>query len=505
MKITPQNFGNIEQKETKLTKVAKIKITGLFPWLPSVKNSPAAPACSVYPKLARRGEWRAKAFGVAFCFALICFSFVCVTSFAQSPDNVAEREVQRRQAAMPQGEAALARGKSAMKAKNYTLAHEEYKTAVGYLPDSVVSGNAHDEAVDGYCKSGVVLAQARIAQGDYAGAEAILNDILSNRYNPNCREAQELYRHLRTPGYFNKTVTPTFINKVEEVKQLLTEADGFYQSGQYRSCDEAVRSGAGARSVQHTRRGRARKKSTTPSTRYGEEAYDETRARQLWKVEGAWQQPVRKYGVAGAPVAIGAPRDLGGTALVSKKLSSIIIPHLEFRDATIREAIDVLREQAAENDTGPEGQRGVNIVLRLVPIGQVAPPSMPVQPAGPPTGTGAPSGGGAPPSAAQGNAPVQAGPGGAPVVAPVAGPAGGRITVTLDNIPLGEALRYIATQAGLKVKVEPYAVSIIPLTEQTNDLITKRYHVPPEFFGGPMDVGYYLTQSLERRPARPDW
>jgi general secretion pathway protein D len=74
----------------------------------------------------------------------------------------------------------------------------------------------------------------------------------------------------------------------------------------------------------------------------------------------------------------------------------------------------------------------------------------------------------------------------------MAGPAGGRITVTLDNIPLGEALRYIATQAGLKVKVEPYAVSIIPLTEQTNDLITKRYHVPPEFFGGPLDVGYYV-------------
>jgi general secretion pathway protein D len=64
--------------------------------------------------------------------------------------------------------------------------------------------------------------------------------------------------------------------------------------------------------------------------------------------------------------------------------------------------------------------------------------------------------------------------------------------VTLDNIPLGEALRYIANQAGLKVKVEPYAVSVIPLTEQSNDLITKRYHVPPEFFGGPLDVGYII-------------
>ena len=68
--------------------------------------------------------------------------------------------------------------------------------------------------------------------------------------------------------------------------------------------------------------------------------------------------------------------------------------------------------------------------------------------------------------------------------------------MTLDNIPLGEALRYVANQAGLKVKVEPYAIAVIPLAEQSNDLITKRYHVPPEFFGGPLDVGYYLGTNV---------
>src|SRR5262249_870834 len=96
-------------------------------------------------------------------------------------------------------------------------------------------------------------------------------------------------------------------------------------------------------------------------------------------------------------------------------------------------------------------------------------------------------------------APAQAAPGGSPGVAPVpvvSGPAGARITVTLDNIPLGEALRYVANQAGLKVKVEPYAIAIIPLAEQSNDLITKRYHVPPEFFGGPLDVGYYIGSNV---------
>jgi len=65
----------------------------------------------------------------------------------------------------------------------------------------------------------------------------------------------------------------------------------------------------------------------------------------------------------------------------------------------------------------------------------------------------------------------------------------------LNHIPLGEALRYIANQAGLKLKVEPYAVSLVPRTEQSGDLLVKRYHVPPEFFGGPLDVGYYLQGS----------
>jgi len=34
---------------------------------------------------------------------------------------------------------------------------------------------------------------------------------------------------------------------------------------------------------------------------------------------------------------------------------------------------------------------------------------------------------------------------------------------------------------------------------KSNDLITKRYHVPPEFFGGPLDVGYYIGRYRGRR------
>jgi general secretion pathway protein D len=279
------------------------------------------------------------------------------------------------------------------------------------------------------------------------------------------------------------------------VKRLLAEADGFYQSGQY---DKAMKRYDQVLTLDpyNTAARRGQEKVDNTKYQYGEEAYNETRARQLWKVEEAWQQPVRKYGAVG-PAADNKGRggEVRGTAQMTNKMNSIIIPHIEFRDTTIREAIEFLREQAAEND--PSGQ-GVNIVLRLVPLGQIAPPSAPVLP--PPGQTGAESpAGGAPPagaSAPPAGAPGQARPPGPPVPIPVSGPAGARITVTLDNIPLGEALRYVANQAGLKVKVEPYAVAVIPLTEQSNDLMTKRYHVPPEFFGGPLDVGYYIGSSV---------
>jgi general secretion pathway protein D len=392
-----------------------------------------------------------------------------------------------------------------MRAKNYAAAHEEFRTAVMYLPDAVVSGKAHDEAVEGFCKSGVVLAEARIAEGRYADAEAILSEILSDRYAPNCRAAQELYSHLRQPGYFNKTMGPNFMAKVEEVKQLLAEADGFYNSGRYdlasKRYDQVL-----AIDPYNTAARRGQEKVNNTKYKYGEEAYNETRSRQLWKVEQGWEQPVRKYGQTVTPLGEAFARDTAGTARINQKLNSIIIPRIEFRDASIREAIEFLREQAAENDPSTTGKKGVDIVLRTVPLGQVAPPPAPVAPAGGPqaAASAAPPGGAAAPAAPAGaTAPIAAPPVVArPVVAAApTSSAEARITLTLNQIPLGEALRYIAAQAGLKVKVEPYAVSIIPISEQSNDLITKEYRVPPDFISTTLTGSSLLQRGAYTKAA----
>jgi general secretion pathway protein D len=428
----------------------------------------------------------------------VAFQFIFGFALAaQNVNRITKREVERRQAALPRGVEALARAQAAMQAKNYVVAHDEFRNALNSLPDAVTSANPHDEALAGFCESGVKVAEQNIADGKFAEAESVVREVLEQHYDPNCRSALELLAHLQQPGYFNKTTGPKFIEKVEEVKKLLADADGYYNSGRY---DLAFKKYEQVLAIDpyNTAARHGEEKIDNTKYNYNQEAYNETRARAVWQVEKGWEQPVKKYGKSIEPMTEAFQRDITGTARTTQKLNTIVIPRVEFRDASVREAIDFLRQQAADNDPTGDGKKGVDIVLRLAPLGQIAPPPIPVEPAqsaaGAPPPAGAVPAEGAPPAVAT---PVPARPIVAPAVvaAPAISPGEARITITLSQIPLGEALRYIASQAGLKVKVEPYAVSIIPISEQSNDLLTKEYRVPPGFISTSVNIG---TSSLER-------
>ena len=421
-------------------------------------------------------------------FALL-LAASCDTCFAQNVNHVVAREATRRQAALPRGQEALARAKAAMAERNYPLAHEEFRRALSYLPAAVVSGKAHDEAVTGFCASGIKVAELRIAEGKYAEAEAICRELLSDRYDPNCRPAAEMLARLLQPEAVNRTMGPKFLSKVEEVKKLLSDADGYYNSGRYDLAFKKYEQVLNLDPYNVAAR-RGQEKINLTRTHYGEEAYNETRSRQLWQVQKSWEQPVKKYGETIGAVSDPLVRDATGTARITNKLNSIIIPRIEFRDASLREAIEFLRQQAAENDPGEDGRKGVDIVLRLNTLGQrVETTTTTTVVTSDPSDEEDDENNTAPP------APSRRAP------APVAPPsADARITITLNQIPLGEALRYIASQVGLKVKVEPYAVLIIPISEMSNDLLTKQYRVPPGFISSSLNV----TPSALNQPATKD-
>src|SRR3954471_2379290 len=307
-------------------------------------------------------------FALKFSLALGLTAIAAGTAIAQNTDSVAEREATRRQAALPRGQEALGRAKAAMAEGNYTVAHEEFRLALTFLPDAVVSEKSHDDAVSGFCASGLKLAERKIAEGKYGEAEAICREILSNRYDPNCRPAAEMLARLQEPGTVNRTMGPKFLSKVEEVKKLLADGEGYYMSGRY---DLAFKKYEQVLALDPynvaARRGEERINVT--KTHYGEEAYNETRSRSLWQVQKGWEQPVRKYGETVGPITDAFAKDATGTARITNKLNNIIIPRIEFRDASIREAIEFLRQQAAENDPGIDGRRGVDIVLRVNTLG----------------------------------------------------------------------------------------------------------------------------------------
>jgi general secretion pathway protein D len=417
---------------------------------------------------------------------------------AQNVDYVAEREAARRQAALPRGEEALARAKAAMAMKNYAVAHEEFRAALNYLPDAVVSATAHDEAVSGFCASGIKLAEQRIAAGKFSEAEALCREMLADRYDPNCREAAEMLAHLQQPGYFNRTMGPKFLSKVEDVKKLLSDAEGYYNSGRYDLAFKKYEQVLNLDPYNVAAR-RGEEKINLTKTHYGEEAYNETRSRQLWQVQKGWEEPVKKYGETVGTVTDAFTKDSTGTARITAKLNTIIIPKIEFRDASVREAVEFIRQQAAENDPGADGRKGVDIVLRLTTQGRTIEPA---------TTTTTTTTAVAPIAPATGATPEPVAPVPPPAPATVAGPsispADARITITLHQIPLGEALRYIASQAGLKVKIEPYAVSIIPISELSNDLLTKEYRVPPGFITSSLNAsGSALNQPASKSGAAP--
>jgi general secretion pathway protein D len=123
-----------------------------------------------------------------------------------------------------------------------------------------------------------------------------------------------------------------------------------------------------------------------------------------------------------------------GTSDISRKLQEIKIPQLTLSDESVRDAVELLQKKSRQLDTTETdpAKKGVNIVLKLDPAKEAL-------------------------------------------------DGGTKLNLSLSDIPLGEALKYIASAANLKVKVEPYAVAIVPLSEPTETLIAKEYKVPPNF------------------------
>ena len=368
---------------------------------------------------------------------------------AQSLESLSEREIVRRQEDLVVAESLISAGDKALAGKDYESAYVSYLDALDKIPAGAASGDLRAKTASKFIKTALRYAEELIEKGRYSDAEKVAKTILLPDYDPSNKAAIQLLSNLEQPDYYNKTVTPDFAEDREEVTKLLYEADGFYQAGRF---DLAIKRYEQVLNIDRyniaARKGM--EQVDVAKQRYYGAAYNETRSRLLWLVDKSWERPVHRFQrgrTTGADIQ--ARGGVRGTEATMAKLNRIIIPRIDLRDTTVREAVEFLKQRSRELDTStddPQGKRGVNIVLKLNP----SQPDLTLPPAEGPT-------------------------------APPGGTADSRVTLSLTNVPLIEALRYLTELAGLKYKIEPYAVSIVPISENTTDLVTKKYRVPPGF------------------------
>jgi general secretion pathway protein D len=332
---------------------------------------------------------------------------------------------------------------------NLEAAYKNASEAIQIPPSGGKSAKSvRSSLVANYTSIALAYAHELIDGGRYMEAESVIKSVLDPEINPSCKQAVQLLSDLEQPEVFNKTVTPKFAAQRDQVVKLLRDAGGMVESGRYNLAmkqyeavllidpyNNAARKGMEA--IQHSK------------LKYADEAFNETRSRLLWQVEKAWERPPRKPKIGRSTESIGRQEEIQGTEQIVAKLNTIIIPKINLNDSPISEAIEYLKQKSVEQDPA---RKGVNIFLKL----ETASPT-PAEPLTPETTS------------------TNANP------APVVQMTEPHVTLTLAQVPLYVALDYLANLSNMKLKVEPYAVSIVPISDQPEGMVTKEYKVPPTF------------------------
>ncbi len=392
--------------------------------------------------------------------------------------TTSENEIARRQARVTNAETLLEKSRSAAADKNPEAAYSLALEAVDLLPAGLPTDPNRASTISAFSQTAMDYANWLISQGRYQDAERVAKTILSPAINPDFKPAARLLANLEQPDYYNKTIDPAFATEREDVQKLLNQAEGYAATGRYdlamKRYEQVLnldRYNAAARNGMEA----VNKQRTT----YYDQAYNETRSRMLWEVEQAWERPVPKRNTSTRSTASSTFQAANESkANITKKLNDIVIKEINFPEITIREFVNFLKNQSRQLDPN---KQGVNIVLKLSEES---------------TTTEGES------TDADDSTVSQVTPSTKISISP-----------PINNIPLGEAIRYLTELEDLKYKIDPFAVEILSPTASTEDLVTKEYRVSPGFIpvtpsddtatpmaGGRSSGGE--TRLLDRRDAK---
>jgi len=371
-----------------------------------------------------------------------------------SGSGLAQREAIRRQQAVAEADQLLIEGREAYAAQDYEKAVAKYNQALVKLPPAPRLDDRRTVIKQHLVDASIALAQQYRKVGKYTEGRALLDRVLSPEVDPGNGRAQIELGYFDDPIRTNPALTYEHTQNVDKVRRGLYMGEGHYNLGKY---DDAMREFNSVLLIDPYNKAARRwmERIAAAKTDYYRSAYDQARAELLMEVDKAWELAVPRE----APTAnLAGNRDsriTNGSALILEKLRTIIIPVVSFEDTSVEEAVDFLRNKSRELDTTTTNpaEKGINFVVRKPTANAAA---------------AAPEGGG-----------LEAAAGGLGVVAD---PGSLRVKeLRLTNVPIATALKYICDQVKLKYKVDDFAVTLVPQSDDGEDIVTRSFQVPPDF------------------------
>lgn len=377
-----------------------------------------------------------------------------LASHVAHAQSLVQQEVARRAAQVQEADAALLEGRKLYAEAKYEEAVAEYKKALSLLPSGpAVADRRH--AYTGHLVDGsIALTQTYRRVGRYQEARELLTDVLAK--DPlNARAKQEL-EYLDDPIRTNPVLTYEHTQDTEKVRKHLYRSEGYYNLGQYSEAEEEYKEVLRIDRYNKAAR-RGLEKIANTKADYYRAAYDHTRAELLMEVDKAWELAVAPRVQFSNENTASIDQDVTGALYIRRKLQNIILPLVDFQDISVTDAVDQLRQRARELDTlelDPT-KKGVNFVVNT------------------PTGNAA------------------AGDESASEFGVASSSSSATIdTLLLRNVPLEIALQQVCDKAGLRYKVEDFAVKLLPVNEfQDTELYTRSFSVPPDFMNLISDGG----------------
>ena len=393
-------------------------------------------------------------------------------------------EITRLRAQELDGQKTMRKGFDALADRRYEDALLRFKSALDLIPNRPANISHLERARWGQAEAYTKIGEVQMKNTDYAGA--LKSSSLALGFVPNHRAAARLKRkaegRLETaPAYVDVEKRTDVIAENESIQELLTEGRDFFQNKRY---DKAENLFEQVRVIDEYN-----KKALQFLKRIEDQRYklanlerEKTVSTMMQQVRDRWNPPIRKdlmkpkVGDERSTVATG---DREKDQLIDK-MSKLIIPSIEFRDANIIDVVEELRKQSEKADT--EEGIGVNIVLKLhsgAPGPSLATPSFSsgndFDPSDDPFSEFDNSHGGF--DGQSGKIPSHRSGEDAEFSTPAY--SGIRLTMILRRISLLEALKIVTEFADLKFRIDNRVVFITPKNALVDPLETRVYPVQP--------------------------